>query len=397
MKKSMKSIIVLVAICATVSVLLALTNSITAPIIEENEQKNASAALLEVLPDGGSFDTVDTSAYALPSTVSEVYSAANGGYVIKLSTTGYASGMVLMCGISPDGTVAGTKLIASAETPAIGGVAADTFAQTVVGKTLADIDSVDTITGATKTTAAYRAAVKDALNTVAILGGETVDLRTEEEILNDNLSAALPAAEGAYTKHFFVEVVEGVDAIYLAENGTGAVCIVGEQFIAIDTNGEVLTECSESDAAAVKRAMEIIGATTTTDLDLTAYEGLPSQLVSAKLTATGNYVIEIKAAGYGIAGGNEYHPASGEYIHVLVSITADGTVIDCLTLSQAETDGIGSACANEAFYGQFDGKTEDTYNDIDAISGATTTTDGYKKAIFRAFESVKIFEEGNLS
>lgn len=395
MKKSIKSIVVLVCICATVSVLLALTNSITEPIIRENEQKNANAALLEVLPEGGSFELTDISSYTLPATVSAVYRAENGGYVIKLSTTGYSSGMVLMCGISPDGTVAGTKLIASAETPSIGGVAADAFAPTVVGKDLGGIDSVDTIAGATKTTAAYRAAVKDALNAVVILGGGSVDLRTEEEILNDNLSAALPAAEGSFTKYFFVEVIDGVDAIYTANNNTGAVCVIGEQFIAIDADGKVLTECSEADAQTVTNAITAVNATVTTDLDLSSFSGLPSQLVSAKKTATGNYIIEIKAAGYGIAGGDEYHPASGEYIYIRVSITAEGKIIDCLTLSQAETNGIGSTCAEESFYGQFDGKTQDTYGEIDAISGATITTDGYKKAILRAFESVKIFEEGN--
>lgn len=395
MKKSVKSILVLVCICATVSVLLALTNSITAPIIQENEQKIANAALLEVLPDGGSFEPVDIGAYTLPSTVSEVYRAKNGGYVVKLNTTGYASGMVLMCGISADGTVVGTKLIASGETPSIGGVAADTFSNTVIGKDLSGIDGVDTVSGATKTTAAYRAAVKDALNTVVILGGGSVDLRTEEEILNDALSAALPQAEGSFTKYFFVEVIEGVDAIYLANNNTGAVCVIGEQFIAIDATNQVLTDCSDTDAQTAKTTMETVNATTTEDINLSAYSGLPSQLVSAKKTTTGNYIIEIKAAGYGIQGGNEYHPASGEYIYIRVSMTAEGRIIDCLTLSQAETNGIGSACADEKFYGQFDGKTEETYNSVDAISGATITTNGYKQAILRAFTSVKIFEEGN--
>ena len=55
MSTSVKSVVVLVAICSIVAVLLALTNSITAPIIEENENKKANAALLEVLPDGESF------------------------------------------------------------------------------------------------------------------------------------------------------------------------------------------------------------------------------------------------------------------------------------------------------------------------------------------------------
>ena len=45
MKKSIRSIIVLVSICAVVSILMALTNSVTAPIIAENDAKNANAGV----------------------------------------------------------------------------------------------------------------------------------------------------------------------------------------------------------------------------------------------------------------------------------------------------------------------------------------------------------------
>ena len=403
MKKSVKGIVVLVSICAVVSVLLALTNAVTAPIITQNEEKSANAALLEVLPDGGSFEKADITAYTLPATVTDVYLSENGGHVVKLNTTGYSSGMVLMCGINPDGTVSGTKLIASQETPSIGGAAAETYAAAVIGVDVSTVEALDTISGATKTTAAYKNAVRDALNTVIILGGGSVDLRTEEEILADALNEALPAANGAFTKHFFVEVTEGVDAIYFADNGAGAVCIVDtvdgvdEQFIALDASYTVITACDEATASAVKTAVDTVRATATTALDLTAYAGLPEHLVKADKTVSGNYIMEIKAAGYGITGGDEYHPASGEYIMIRVSVTPDGRVIDCLTLSEEETDGIGSACADETFYGQFDGKTEETYQNIDAISGATLTTDGYKKAILRAFACVKIFEGGNPS
>lgn len=394
MKKSIKSVLVLVCICAAVALLMALTNFITAPIIKRNEDKNANAALLEVFPNGGSFETVDISSYTLPATVTQAYRAEKGGYVVKMTTTGYASGMVLMCGVSADGKIVGTKLISSGETPSIGGAAAGSFAEAVLGKDLDSIDGVDTVAGATKTTTAYRSAVKDALNAAVILGGGSVDIRTEEEILRDNLNAALPQGEGHFERYFFVEVIEGVDAIYLADNDAGAVCVIGERFIGINASGQVLTECSAEDAQTVQNAMAAVNATTTTDIDLTAYTDLPTQLVSAQVTATGNYILEIKAAGYGIVGGDEYHEASGEYIRIRVSLTAQGRIIDCLTVSQKETDGIGSACENESFYGQFDGKTEDTYNDIDAISGATLTTNGYKQAILRAFKSVKIFEEG---
>ncbi len=391
MKKQIKSIVILVCICLAVTALMAVTNQFTAPIIKENQAAAENAALLEVMPDGESFEKVDLSAYTLPATVSEAYKAKNGGYVVKLTTTGYSTGFVILCGVNADGTVSGVVCLESTET--LGHE--KTFGQNFVGKNADEADKVDTISGATKTTGAYKSAVKDALNTAIILGGGSVDIRTDEEILQDNLSAALPSAEGKFKKHFFVEVVEGVDAIYEAENKTGFVCVIGEQFIGADATGKAVTECDEASAAKVSAAIDKIGKTTVTDIDLSKYAELPSQLISAKKTATENYIIEIKGAGYGIQGGDEYHPASNEYIVIRVSMTKDGKIIDCLTVSQAETKGIGSVCAEESFYGQFDGKTEQNYLDIDAISGATMTTNGYTKAIERAFKTVKILEGGS--
>ena len=390
MKKSIKNTLVLVCICAVVSIILALTNAITAPIIELNEKESANKALLEVMPDGKSFEAMDISAVSLPATVREVYRAENGGYIFKLNTTGYSSGLIIMCGVRANGTVSGAVCLSSTETLGYEKTFGANFADVSIDTVL----SVDTVSGATKTTGAYRAAVQDALNAAIILGGGDVDLRTEEEILHDNLSAALPVAEGGFEKPFLAEDISDVDAIYKATNGAGYVCMIGEQFIAADQNGAVLSEVPEEISATVSAAVTALSASVMQDMDLSAYVGLPSQLVSAKKTLTGNYVLEIKGAGYGIVGGNEYHPASGEYILIRVSLTKEGKIIDCLTVSEEETDGIGSACADEDFYGQFDGKTEETYVDIDAIGGATMTTNGYTKAIGHAFDIVKIFEGG---
>lgn len=393
MKNSIKSIFVLVCISAVVSVLMALTNYVTAPIIEGNEQLKANSALLEVLPEGKSFSLKDTSSLTLPATVSEVYSAENGGYVVKLTTTGYSSGMVIMCGISPDGNVVNSKIISSTETPSIGGVAAETFAEKVKEKNLETIDAVDTISGATKTTAAYRSAIKDALNTVIILGGGSVDLRSEEEILLDNLTAVLPSSEGAFEKYFFTEDLEGITSVYVAENGTGMIFEVNETFLAVDSDMNVLSECDEETASLILSSVNTINESTAESIDLASYEGLSKRLVKADVTASGNYIMEIEGAGYGITGGDEYHPASGKYILIKVCMTPEGKILDCLTLYEEETDGIGSVCADEKFYSQFDGRTPDNYDGIDSITGATLTTDGYKKAIVRAYESVRIFEE----
>ncbi len=389
MKKSIVSTLVLVCICAVMAVLLAITNQITAPIIQKNQDAAAGEALLEVMPEGEGFEKMDISAYELPATVTEVFKETNGGYVVKMTTTGYSSGMVIMVGVRADGTVSGAVCLSSSET--LGHE--KTFGASFVGKDAAGAEAVDTISGATKTTAAYKSAVKDALNTAIILGGGSVDLRDEAQILNDNLSSVLPGAEGKFTKLFITEVIEGIDgiealdAVYTADNGAGYVYVLGEEFIPVDESGS-------TDHAVVSAAHAILTATVTEDIDLTAYEGLPTALTEAKKTATGNYILTLKAAGYGINGGNEYHPASGEYILVKVSLTKEGKIIDTLTLSQAESTGIGDACADEKFYGQFDGKTADDYKNIDAISGATITTNGYLKAIERAFACVTILEGG---
>ncbi len=377
MNKSVKSIVVLVSLCAVMAILLALTNAITAPIIKKNQDAAANQALLEVMPGGEGFEKIEFDANALPKTVTEVYKEKNGGYVITLTTTGYGSGFVIMCGVRADGTVSGAVCLASTETLGY----EKTFGANFTGKDTAGVDTVDTISGATKTTGAYKNAVKDALNAAVILGGGSVDLRTEEEILNDDLSAALPAGEGKFTKLFIAEVIDGIDAIYAADNGKGWVYVIGEEFIPVDESGNT--------------ANETVAAAHATLVDLTAFEGLPRNLVSAKKTATGDYVLEVKGAGYGIKGGDDYHPASGKYIVVLVTMSADGKIIDTLTAFQEESEGFGDVCADESFYGQFDGKTESDYKDIDAISGATLTTDGYLKAIEHAFASVKIMEGGS--
>lgn len=384
--KNLKNIAVLVCICGFVSLLLAITNAITAPIIEKNANAQANEALLLVMPDGGGFESIDVANYTLPATVSEVYQETSGkGYVVKLVTSGYKPDMVIMCGVASNGKITGAACLSSNETLA----KEKNYGENFVEKDADGVERVDTITGATKTTQGYKSAIKDALNAVIILGGGNVDIRTEEEILNDNLSAALPAGEGKFTKLFLTEDL-AVDAIYAADNGSGFVCVLDQSFVGVDANGAVLKDGLENSDLFASAVMGM-KASTLTDLDLSGHLDL-SYVLSAKRTESGNYVIETKGAGYGIKGGNEYHPASGEYIVVRVAISSDGKILDCETVSQSETEGLGDACADETFYGQFVGKTENDYTAFDAISGATMTSDGYKQAISRAFEAMSVLK-----
>ncbi len=368
MNKHLKNIVSLTVICAVISLLLAATNYVTAPIIEKNESAAANEALLVVMPEGESFELMDLSGYELPATVTEVYKESKGGYVMKLSTAGYSTGLVIMCGVDAKGVVTGATCLASAET--LG--AEKTYGENTVGKSLADIDTVDTVASVTKTTAAYKNAVKDALNAAVILGGGSVDLRSEEEILKDNLSGVLPAAEGAFTPWFMVEELEGVSAVYVADNGAGIVFQKGEEFV-----------LDEALAQKVKDSK-------TEAMDISGYE-LNASITKVEKTATGNYVFEVRGNGFGINGDAYYNP-SGEPIVIRAALTPAGKILACETVSQKETDGFGSACAEPAFYTQFNGKDESNYKEVDAISGATLTTNGYKTAVGKLFEAVKILK-----
>ncbi len=387
MIKNLKSVIALTLICAVTSILLALTNSLTAPIIKEQESAAVNDALAVVLPGGEGFEAVDISGLELPKTITEAYKEKNGGYVLKMTTTGYGNNFVILCGIDKDSTVKGAAAISSNETLGV----EETYGENFKDKKIEDVEAVDTVANATKTTAAYKGAIKDALNAVTILQGGSVDIRTEEEILKDNLNAALPAGKGDFAPVFLTEEIEGVDAIYGAQNRAGFVCVIGESFIATDASGKLIGESDQKDVVekAVKTAFNSYSSLTM--IDLSQYSDIPSQVKEVTKTKSGNYVFKLNAAGFGINGDAYYNP-SGKPIVIKVSATKDGAIIDCVTVEQYETDGIGSACADKEFYSQFDGKTENDYSDIDAISGATLTTNGYKTAISKVFTTIKILE-----
>ena len=389
MKKNIKNLVIFLCICSVITLLLAATNFITSPVIEKNQNALANKALLEVMPNGKGFDKVDISAFTLPATVTEAHKEnIGGGYVIKLVTSGYGNDMVIMCGVDANGVVTGAVCLSSNETLGY----EKTYGETFTDKNSESVDAVDIVSGATKTTQACKNAVKDALSAAVILGGGSVDIRNEEEILADNLSSALPDGEG-FEKMFLTEELEGIDAVYTAKDDKGYVFVIGEKFIGVNADGALVTDETENEAL-ITAAVNKIKTSSLKDIDISRYEDLKNFLVSAKKTTSGNYVVETKGAGYGIKGGDEYHPASNEYIIVRVSMTKDLKIIDCVTVSQAETKGIGDVCQNESFYGQFVGKNETNYTEIDAISGATLTTNGYKQAIERAFTAVKTIKGG---
>ena len=168
LKSKLMPTIVLSVICVCVVAILAAVNIFTAPVITANQEAKTQQALLEVMPDGGSFEEI-TDRTALPTEVTAVYKSSNGGYVFRMSVKGYKTGLVIMCGIDENGVVTGAKYIQSSET--LG--AENELGTKYVGKNAADYTSVDIISGATLTCKGYQEAISIAFHSFEILtGGE---------------------------------------------------------------------------------------------------------------------------------------------------------------------------------------------------------------------------------
>lgn len=353
--------------------------------IADDVKETAIAAVSSV--KNVTYTDIDLSQYpSIPEGIASAQVSNKGTYVIVVDFKGYSEGNKVEVTIA-GGKVIATKSLVNNDTPAYGGAAIPELDANghYNGSTLDDIDSVDTVAGVTVSTKAYREAIKNALVAATTFeGGSYVDPFTAS--LND----ALGTSGVEFEKHFFCEIVEGVDAIYVAKTGEGHVVVIGEEFIGVDADGNVVGGANEVAANAVAT----IKATTFTDIDPQAY-GASKRVKSAKVTNNGVFVLEVEGSGFGKKGSSDYG-ASGEYIVIRIALTADGKIIDCYTVYQSESTGFGDVCATEEFYSQFAGKTQDNYESI-IIAGSTYTTEGYHGAIKNAFKAVTKFIEGGVN
>ena len=154
---------VLLLICIVASALLALTNSVTAPIIAEAEEKAAEEARIAVMPEADGFEEIQVD--GLPETVTGVYKATNGvGYVFMLTADGYGgrNTLSITCGIDSEGKITDTQVLSHEETVGLGSkITGDDFRSQFVGKD-ASLEGVDIISGATFSSNYYINAIRDA-------------------------------------------------------------------------------------------------------------------------------------------------------------------------------------------------------------------------------------------
>ena len=413
-KEIIKPTAVLTAICLVIVALLAGVNLITGPVIAARENAAASGALLEVYPNGSfgaDSEITDLSPYTLPEEITAVYKENNGGYVFKTAVSGYNKSvkMVILCGVDPEGKITGTKVISNQETTEI---AAPLFDLTdnngfFVGSQLNAIpDLLASVTPA-YTAAGYTAAVKASLNAFIVMNGGEADLRTPEQILQDNCNEALGTEGKVFTKWFADAMLTGVDSLYLTDGG--AVAVIGESFIGINADGVAVGDAD----AALKTAAE--AAYTEYTASIVSLDGLEltnaqkKAVLAVAKSADGSYYFSIKADGYQA----NFEYGSGEYIFYTLVISADGRIASVETVSHGETKGIASKDALNEYESSFEGKADgdivvtvpypDSHGapqtpgdctDVGALSGASFTATAYQKTIKTAFAVFEMLTGG---
>ena len=385
MKKSnIMPSVVLGAICLTVALLLSLINSITAPKIEAAQNAAANAALAVVLPEGANFSEL-TLDETYPAVVTKGYKA-DGGFVFQATVTGKSSGLIILCGISSEGKIVGTKVIAEQET--------DSYDV----KVFPDVEGTDgkykdmglndfapyLVSGATLTSRAYGEAVKACLQAYEIANGGSVDTRPAEVIFAEKLNLALGTANESYTRWYQSNKALGNSEIYLLNSGI--VVVTGESFVGYSAeSGEPVGENSAEALAEANAAYSVY--TGMTKINLADYQGISKMVKYAYKTDDGSYLFRLENKGFEWA---------TEPIVIELVINQDGKISSCVTVSHSESGGYGFACGTPEYYDQYNGKDSETYTEVpniiaDAVEnpgitgGATQTSTGYKNAIKAAF------------
>ena len=112
------------------------------------------------------------------------------------------------------------------------------------------------------------------------------------------------------------------------------------------------------------------------DFILLDLDGLPKTVIEAYGTANNTgFVFMVLTSGYG-----------GE-IKLMCGIDPDGKIIKSTILAHGETQGLGTVVFDKA--SEYEGK-DNNLDGIDAVAGATITSNAYKNGILDAFDAFDI-------
>ena len=116
---SVKPVVVLSVIALIVSLLLAMVNSFTAPIIEDNQKAATLAAYVDVMPTVSSASDLEEVTDYTTENITGAVKATDGSLAIKAEEKGFDGGILsVIIGFDTNGTVTGIWVDASTQTKA---------------------------------------------------------------------------------------------------------------------------------------------------------------------------------------------------------------------------------------------------------------------------------------
>lgn len=174
-KEVVKPAVVLLIIASVAAAALGAVQSITAEPIRLQEEKTKAASMTAVMPDASSFEELED--VELTGSLTAVYKADNGGFVVTAAPGGFGGNVDTMVGIDADGIITGLRVTKHSETPGLGAKSTEPeFYEQFAGMsgTLAvtkDGGEVVPITSSTITSRAVTKGANEALEWFAANGG----------------------------------------------------------------------------------------------------------------------------------------------------------------------------------------------------------------------------------
>ena len=418
-KRSFAPWMILGIIALAAALVLGLTNLITEGPITERKQKELEAAFSNVQPEGTLESVPDQDNLAVIKADDQVT-----GYAVKTSAAGYGGDVTVVLGLNAEGEVIGAQIGDGGfqETTGIGArwLSADKAAD-LLGMSALEGGLIDALSGATVTSTAVLNASNEGMAKVAALmgkdwgedkpvafvqeGDEDVDVEFVEVAssgtsmtVKNSAYAAAPAAEE--TPWQPGAKLEGRAV------GTSTTFEGGEVIarITLDENAKIKTlevdastqtpgfgqNCATpefTDRFIGKSAPLVLGE----DVDALSGATVTSKAVVEAINAAEAMSpwqpggkLEGKAAGYG-----------GEVV-VRFVLDDDAKIKTLEVDASTESPGIGQRCEGADFTDRFVGKAAPLKlkEDIDALSGATVTSEAVVKAVNSAYalddDSVKL-------
>ncbi len=441
---------VLTIIALAAAFFLALTNSFTAPLIAEQGDRILLQSRQVVMPDASDFveKTGDIEGESFDYLEAQDSSGNLIGYLFTNQTPGYGGPVEVMMGVDTDGVLTGVTPIGLAETPGYGMNAAEPeFLEQFEGKSGDITAEVSGISGATVTSAAFLNSVNQGMQQFGSITGQSVGTP-------DPLQMAFPDAASFSEMtvgnvdgqdfnyyHAFDEAEEVVGYVIEAE-GDGYSDTPLKALVGLDLEGTIVgtmagehsetpglgsrIEEEEFRAQFVGQSSEIAsvdaigGATKSSEgyleavnTALTYLDGVEAPkdprlsvvpeaaTLSEEMTASADdgeftyfealddagavvgYIMESEADGY-----SDETP-----IKILVGLDAQGTILGSKVIEHGETPGLGSGIEEDTFREQFVGQSG-TVDSVDAIGGASESSEGYMDAINLALSRFQAIEGG---